>query len=141
MVLCLVTGCLVANRLLKIDGDNSNQCSESAVAAATAATDAVGEEEGEYCHLGYPPQTQPVRYSILVEKLPSLLRLLQGAYRLGTAASPAASATSTMYSNGKCRADYLNISLRMLLSGLQVFFFPQATNLKMSPTKHPFRDS
>lgn len=99
MLLCLGTGCLNAKRHLKLDS-NSNQYRESAATAA-AATDAPEEEEGAYCYLGYPPPTQSFRYSILVEKLPSLLRLIQGAHRLGTAASSAASATFTINSNGK----------------------------------------
>lgn len=43
--------------------------------------------EGEYCYLGYPPRTKSVRYNLLVEKLPGLLRLIQGAHRIGEAAS------------------------------------------------------
>lgn len=45
------------------------------------------QEEGEYCYLGYPPRATSVRYSLLVDNLPGLLRLVQGAHRIRKAAS------------------------------------------------------
>lgn len=78
-----------------LDATQPHQSNSSEQHKSTGATAGVTEcqEEGEFGYLGFRPSTAAVRYSLLVEKLPALLRLVQGGHRLGMAASSAASPT------------------------------------------------
>eukprot|EP00752_Nemacystus_decipiens_P008396 g7506.t1 len=87
-VVLRLSGCLETKWPKKDDGDGGQRT--IATAAHAVAEDECDEDFG---YLGCPPRTPGVRYSTLVNKLPGLLRLIQGAHRLAKAASGAASST------------------------------------------------
>lgn len=83
-------GCFDA-KLQNKSGSDDGRRNFAAAGAAAAATVADSQDEGAFGYLGCPPRTPAVRYGMLVEKLPGLLRLVQGGHRLGKAALQATS--------------------------------------------------